>query len=81
MIRGHQHSIAWAHLELLGESLGGEAVAKNGPKDKARIGAVKGRSQVVDPRTGQWAKRDTSTGRFTQVKKSGGSFKGVRRED
>lgn len=56
-------------------------MAKNGPKGKARIGAVKGRSQVVNPRTGKWAKRDTSTGRFTQVKKSGGSFKGVRRED
>ena len=54
---------------------------KNGPKGEARIGVVRGRSQVVNPRTGKWAKRDTSTGRFTQVKKSGGSFKGVRRED
>lgn len=56
-------------------------MAKNGPKGKARISAVRGRSQVVNPRTGKWATRDTSTGRFTQIKKSGGSFKGVRRED
>jgi hypothetical protein len=27
-----------------------------------------------------WAKRDTSTGRFVDIKKSGGDFKGVERE-
>lgn len=46
-----------------------------------RSGAVKGRSQVKNPKTGLWAKRDTKTGRFVQTKKSGGSFKGVRREN
>lgn len=44
-------------------------------------GAVRGRSQVKNPKTGLWVKRDTSTGRFVQTKKSGGSFKGVRREN
>lgn len=56
-------------------------MAKNGRKGGGRVGAVKGRSQRKNPKTGTWTKRDTSTGRFTSVKKSGGSFKGVRREN
>jgi hypothetical protein len=55
-------------------------VAKNGAKGGGRTGAVTQRSQVKNPRTGLWTKRDSSTGRFTQTKKSGGAFKGVRRE-
>jgi hypothetical protein len=55
-------------------------MAKNGPRGGGRIGAVKGRTQVRNPKTGLWTKRDTSTGRFSDVKKSGGSFKSVRRE-
>lgn len=55
-------------------------MAKNGARRTGRMGAVKGRSQVQNPRTGLWTKRDSSTGRFMQAKKSGGSFKGVRRE-
>ena len=55
-------------------------MAKNGAKGKGRVGAVTGRSQVKNPRTGLWAKRDSATGRFVQTKKTGGSFKGVRRE-
>jgi len=46
-----------------------------------RKGAVAGRSQVHNTRTGLWTKRDTETGRFTSVKRSGGTFKGVRKED
>jgi hypothetical protein len=45
-----------------------------------RLGAVRGRSQVRNPRTRIWTKRDDSTGRFTDGKNSGGRFKGVRRE-
>ncbi len=45
----------------------------------ARQGAVTGRSQVRTA-SGTWAKRNTSTGRFIQVKATGGSFKGVRKE-
>jgi hypothetical protein len=45
----------------------------------SRQGAVTGRSQTRTS-SGTWVKRDTSTGRFTDVKKSGGSFKGIRKE-
>lgn len=45
-----------------------------------RVGAVRGRSQSKNPRTGLWTKRDTGNGRFTDAKTSGGTFKGVRRE-
>lgn len=55
-------------------------MAKNGSKGGGRVGAVKGRSQVQNPQTGLWTKRDTSSGRFVATKQSQGSFKGVRRE-
>jgi hypothetical protein len=55
-------------------------MAKNGARGGGRVGSVRGRSQVQSPKTGLWTKRDTSSGRFIQVKKSGGTFKGVRRE-
>ena len=55
-------------------------MAKNGARGGGRDGAVTNRSQTQNPRTGKWVKRDTSTGRFMATKKSGGSFKGVRRE-
>lgn len=45
-----------------------------------RKGAVSNRSQLQNTRTGLWTKRDTTTGRFTSVKRSGGTFKGIRRE-
>jgi hypothetical protein len=41
---------------------------------------VKGRSQVFNPKTDQWVKRDTGNGRFMDVKQDGEKFKGVRRE-
>lgn len=44
-------------------------------------GAVTRRSQTQNTKTGLWTKRDSSTSRFTSVKRSGGSFKGVRKED
>lgn len=48
--------------------------------DNARIGAVKERSQVLNPKTGLYVKRDSSTGQFMDVKTTGGKFKGVRTE-
>ena len=48
--------------------------------DGRRIGAVRERSQVVNPRTGLYTKRDANTGRFMDVKTTGGPFKGVRKE-
>lgn len=55
-------------------------MAKNGARGGGRIGAVTSRSQVRNPKTGHWTKRDSSSGRFIATKKSGGQFKGVRRE-
>lgn len=57
-------------------------MATNKPTgDNSRVGAVKSRSQVYNPTTGLWTKRDTTTGRFMDVKTSSSSpFKGVRKE-
>ncbi|MBO6534048.1 MAG: hypothetical protein JJ885_08025 [Muricauda sp.] len=53
-------------------------MAKNKPYgDNARKGAVKNRSQVLNPKTGLYVKRDSNSGRFMDVKTSGGKFKGV----
>lgn len=48
--------------------------------DGHRIGAVKGRTQVFNPKTGLYVKRDRDSGRFMDVKTSGGKFKGVTTE-
>ncbi|MCD8275975.1 MAG: hypothetical protein LUC96_13515 [Alistipes sp.] len=48
--------------------------------DGRRIGAVKDRSQVLNPKTGQYVKRDSATGKFMDVKQDGTPFKGVRKE-
>jgi len=48
--------------------------------DNARKGAVKKRSQVLNPKTKLYVKRDAETGRFMDVKTTGGKFKGVTKE-
>lgn len=48
--------------------------------DGHRIGAVKNRSQVLNPKTGLFVKRNDDNGQFMDVKTSGGKFKGVRKE-
>jgi hypothetical protein len=45
-----------------------------------RKGSVNDRSQVQNPKTGQWVKRDTETGKFMDVKEDGEPFKGVVKE-
>ena len=56
-------------------------MAKNPPAgDGRRIGAVKERSQVLNPTTGHWTKRDANTGRFMDQKADNKPFKGVRKE-
>lgn len=55
-------------------------MAKNPPKGPGRRGAVKGRSQVKNPKTDRWVKRDRATGLFMDQKSDGKPFKGVRRE-
>ena len=54
-------------------------MAKN-TGDNYRIGSVKDRSQLKNPRTGLFVKRNDATGRFTAVKTSGGDFKGIAHE-
>ena len=55
-------------------------MAKNGAPGGGRIGAVKGRSQVKNPKTGIYTKRDRETGKFMDGKSDGKPFKGVTKE-
>lgn len=56
-------------------------MATNSPTgDNARKGAIRDRSQTYNPKTEQWAKRDSETGKFMDVKQNGTPFKGVRKE-
>src|SRR4051794_19846417 len=56
-------------------------MATNPPSgDGHRKGAVRDRSQVRNPRTDTWTKRDAETGRFMGGKKGGSPFKGVRKK-
>jgi hypothetical protein len=56
-------------------------MATNPPAgDGHRQGAVRDRSQVYNPKTEDWTKRDTGTGRFIDRKADDKPFKGVRRE-
>ena len=55
-------------------------MARNGPRGGGRIGAVRGRSQTLNTRTGHWTKRDTGTGRFVDQKADPKPFKGVTKE-
>ena len=56
-------------------------MAKNPPPgDHRRAGAVRERSQVFNPHTERWVKRDTASGRFIDQKSNLAPFKGVRRE-
>lgn len=48
--------------------------------DNHRIGMIKDRSQTYNPKNGMYVKRDLNTGRFIDVKTTGGKFKGVRKE-
>lgn len=56
-------------------------MATNPPKgDNHRNGAVRERSQTLNPLTGLWVKRDKNDGRFMDVKMDGEPFKGVTKE-
>ena len=56
-------------------------VAKNKPiGDNARVGAVRQRSQTINPQTQTWTKRDAETGRLMDQKADGEPFEGVRKE-
>jgi hypothetical protein len=45
-----------------------------------RRGAVRGRSQALNTRTGAWTLRDALTGKFLNAKSDSKPFKGVRKE-
>lgn len=47
--------------------------------DNARVGSIRNRVQVFNPRTKLWVKIDTTSNRIIDVKTSGGRFKGVRK--
>lgn len=50
--------------------------------DNSRKGAVKDRSQVLNPKTNLWVKRDMETGKFMDVKTSSNKpFKGITKEN
>jgi hypothetical protein len=56
-------------------------MAINPPKgDSQRKGTVRKRSQVYNPKTGKWTKRDSETGLFIDQKSDDRPFKGVRKE-
>ena len=56
-------------------------MATNPPTgDGHRNGAVRNRSQFLNPQNNRWVKRNAETGKFMDVKSDGAKFKGVRRE-
>lgn len=56
-------------------------MATNSPKgDGHRKGAVRNRSQVLDPQNNKWVKREHDTGKFIDQKVVEKPFKGVRKE-
>jgi hypothetical protein len=56
-------------------------MAKNKARgDERRVGAVKERSQIRNPVTGTWTKRDDRSGKFMDVKADPTPFKGVRKQ-
>jgi hypothetical protein len=57
-------------------------MAKNGKVgDGQRNGAVKDRSQVYNPKTEHWVKRDKENGRFMDQKTDDKPSKGVTKEN
>ncbi|MDR0477105.1 MAG: hypothetical protein LBH14_04110 [Desulfobulbaceae bacterium] len=45
-----------------------------------RKGAINDRTQMHNPKTDLYVKRDTETGRFMEQKSGGGPFKGIAKE-
>lgn len=54
-------------------------MARNTSKG-SRKGAISKRTQIYNPTTGHYVKRDAETGRFMDVKSDGKPFRGVVRE-
>jgi len=54
-------------------------MATNPPKGPGRIGAVKDRDQVYNPKIDRWTKRDLHSGKFIDQKDDTRPFKGIRK--
>lgn len=54
-------------------------MAINPPKGPGRVGAVKDRDQVFNPKNDRWTKRNDE-GKFIDQKHDGKPFKGVRKK-
>ena len=52
-------------------------MAKKDPETGKLKGPISKRTQSMNPRTGQWVKRDAETGKFISAKKTAGPYKGV----
>jgi hypothetical protein len=46
----------------------------------SRIGSIKNRTQVQNPKTDRWVERDATTGQFVNQKADDKPFKGVAKE-
>lgn len=55
-------------------------MATNPPKGPSRKGAIRQRTQVLNPVIKRYVKRDSTTGQFINVKSDKKPFKGVRKE-
>lgn len=56
-------------------------MATNGKSgDNRRHGAIRNRTQVFNPKSNTWIKRDRETGKFMDGKSDGTPFKGVTKE-
>jgi len=56
-------------------------MAKNKTHDDKRAGAVKTRSEIKNPLTGTWTKREPKSGLLVDVKADPKLFKGVRKTE
>lgn len=55
-------------------------MATNPPKGSGRVGSVRKRTQVYNPKNHRWTEIDTSTHKFiNQMSKKNKKFKGVRK--
>lgn len=54
-------------------------MAANNGNNSGKV-AVKGRSQIFNPSTGNYVLKDTDSGKFIEVKSDGKPFKGVKKE-
>lgn len=55
-------------------------MATNPPKGPGRVGSVRKRTQVYNPKNHRWTEIDTSTHKFiNQMSKKNKKFKGVRK--